>query len=230
MTENHQEPTESYLRPAAAAKIANIAVFADLTTRGWSCRMRILKATCLKRLGVQWASDGAWERAVSADGCTDDWIKASGENIAIEVVYLGPSGELAGFVGFRKIISNAAERCAFWQSVVSKASFSEPDTPSTQVASWLEFLNLSCLLKLPPNSVELGVFNQWQSAGTIRLTSEIFVLSKIPDAPAWLQGGADVPICKEAAWDIGDGFWVADNVSTRIGGRYYLCADQPDDF
>jgi hypothetical protein len=86
------------------------------------------------------------------------------------------------------------------------------------------------MLKLPPKSVELGVFNQWRSAGTIRLTSESFVLSKIQDAPAWLQGGAEAPICKEAAWGIGDGFWVADNVSTRIDGRYYLCADQTDGF
>jgi hypothetical protein len=192
--------------------------------------MEILKASGLKRFGVQLASEGAWERAVNVAGCTADWIDESGEDIAIEAVYLIPSGELAGFVGFRKIISDPSERCAFWQSVVSKVSFSEPDTPSTQAASWLEDLKLSCMLKLPPKSIELGVFNQWQSAGTIRLTSEIFVLSKIPDAPAWLQGGADVPICKEAAWDIGDGFWVADNVSTRLGGRYYLCADQPDDF
>ena len=230
MTENHQESTESHLKPAADANSANRAVFPALTTRSWSCPMRILKASCLKRLGVQWASDGAWERAVSADGCTDDWIKASGENIAIEAVYLRLSGELAGFVGFRKIISDPAERCTFWQSVISKASFSAPDTPSTQASNWLQDLNLSYLLKLPPSFIELGVFNQWRSGGTIRLTSERFVLSEVSDAPAWLQGGADVPICKEAAWDIGDGFWVADNVSTRIGGRYYLCADQTDDF
>lgn len=230
MTENHQESTESYLRPAAAANIANIAVFADLTTRGWSCPKKILKASCLKRLGVQLACDGAWDRAVSADGCTEDWIQASGENIAIEAVYLSPSGALAGFVGFRKIISDPVERCAFWQTVISKASFSAPDTPSNQALIWLQDLNLPCLPKLPPSFVEFGVFNQWRSAGTIRLTSESFVLSKLLDTPAWLQDGADAPICKEAAWDIGDGFWVADNVSTRIGGRYYLCTDQPDDF
>jgi hypothetical protein len=192
--------------------------------------MKILKASGLTKFGIQLASDGAWERAVNVIGCTVDWIHESGENIAIEVVYLRPSDELAGFVGFRKIISDPVERCAFWQSVVSNKPFSEPDTPSTQVSIWLEDLNLSCMLKLPPKSFELGVFNQWRSAGTIRLTSESFVLSKIRDAPAWLQGGADAPICKEAAWGIGDGFWVADNVSTRIGGRYYLCANQPDDF
>lgn len=192
--------------------------------------MKILKASGLKRFGVQLASEGAWERAVNVAGCTADWIDESGADIAIEAVYLRPSGELAGFVGFRKIISDPSERCAFWQSVVSKVSFSAPDTPSTQASSWLEDLKLSCMLKLPPKSIELGIFNQWRSAGTIRLTSERFVLPKILDAPAWLQGGADAPICKEAAWDIGDGFWVADNVSTRIGGRYYLCADQPDDF
>ncbi len=230
MTENHTESTGSHLRPAADAKSANLAVFADLSKRSWRCPMRILKASCLKRLGVQLASDGAWDRAVSADGCTEDWIEASGENIAIEAVYLSPSGALAGFVGFRKIISDPVERCAFWQTVISKASLSAPDTPSTQASIWLQDLNLSSLLKLAPSFVELGVFNQWRSAGTIRLTSETFVLPKISDDPAWLQGGADAPICKEAAWDIGDGFWIADNVSTRIGGRYYLCADQPDDF
>jgi hypothetical protein len=192
--------------------------------------MKILKASSLTKFGIQLASGGAWERAVNVTGCTVDWIHESGENIAIEAVYLGPSGELAGFVGFRKTISDPVERCAFWQSVVSNTPFFEPDTPSTQVSIWLENLNLSCMLIPPPKSIELGVFNQWRSAGTIRLTSERFVLPKILDAPAWLQGGADAPICKEAAWDIGDGFWVADNVSTRIGGRYYLCADQPDDF
>jgi hypothetical protein len=230
MTENCHEFSETHLRPAADANNANLAVFPDMTTWSWSCPKTILKATCLKRLDVQCASDGAWERAVSADGCTDDWIKATGENIAIEAVYLRPSGELAGFVGFRKIISDPAERCVFWKSVISKASFSAPDTPSTQASIWLQYLNLSFLLKLPPSFIDLGVFNQWRSAGTIRLTSERFVLSKIPDAPAWLQDGADAPICKEAAWDIGDGFWVADNVSTKIGGRYHLCAEQPDDF
>lgn len=192
--------------------------------------MKILTASGLKKFGVQLASDGAWERAVDLTGSTGDWIHESGENIAIEVVYLRPSGELAGFVGFRKIISDSSERCVFWQSVVSKVSFSEPDTPSTQASSWLENLKLSCMLRFLPKSFELGVFNQWRSAGTIRLTSERFVLPKISDAPAWLQGGAEAPICKEAAWGIGDGFWVADNVSTKIGGRYYLCTDQPDDF
>ncbi len=230
MTENHQESKEPHFRPAADANSANLAVFADLSTRSWSFPMRILKSSCLKRLGVQLASDGAWDRAVSADGCTDDWIETSNENIAIEAVYLSPSGELAGFVGFRKIISEPVERCAFWQTVMSKASLSASDTPSTQASIWLQDLNLSCLPKLPPSYFELGVFNQWRSAGTIRLTLERFLLSKNPDAPAWLQGGADAPICKEAAWDIGDGFWVADNVSTRIGSRYYLHADEADDF
>ncbi len=192
--------------------------------------MQTLKTSGLKRTGIQLASDGAWERAVNVAGCTEDWIQQSGENIAIEAVYLRPSGELAGFVGFRKIISDPAERSAFWHSVVSNASFSESDPASTQASLWLEDLNLSCLLEFPPKSVELGIFNQWRSAGTIRLTSPRLALSKVPNAPAWLQGGADAPICKEAAWGIGDGFWVADNVSTKIGGRYYLCADQPDDF
>jgi hypothetical protein len=73
--------------------------------------MKILKASGLKRFGVQLASDGAWERAVNVAGCTADWIDESGEDIAIEAVYLRPSGELAGFVAFERlflILQNAA--------------------------------------------------------------------------------------------------------------------------
>jgi hypothetical protein len=192
--------------------------------------MKLLESCGLKKYIVQLASDGTWERAVNVAGCTRDWIEESGENIAIEVVYQTQSGELAGFLGFRKIISDPLQRCAFWQAVASNLLSCEYYSPITQTSIWLEELNLSCLSSTDPKYIELGVFNQWRSARTIRQTSNTFLLSGLLGAPPWLQEGAEAPICKEYVWELGDGFWVADNVSTRMNGRYYLSSDQPDEF
>lgn len=184
--------------------------------------MKLLQTSGLTRSCVQMASNGAWEEAISVADCTVEWIEKSGENIAIEAVYTDHSSELAGFVGFRKTMPDPVERTVFWQAIISATFSCEHDTPSAQVSFWLKVLNLPPILSTPPQFSELGVFNLWQSMGTIRHSSDKFQLSKIQNAPSWLLDGADAPICMETVWDIGDGFWVASNVSTKTARRYYL--------
>ncbi|MEB8388768.1 hypothetical protein OO012_16185 [Rhodobacteraceae bacterium KMM 6894] len=187
--------------------------------------MKLLQTTDLVTTRLQFAAADVWENAVSKDEATANWIENAGRNIAIEAVYTDTLGALAGFIGFRRVIEDPKERCTFWRNVLLQKSPHQAESPAKQAAVWLEILKQPQALEMPPNTIELGVFNCWKSAGTITQTSEKWVPPRDFAAPDWLHEGAEAPICREYVWAVVDGFWVADAISKKVNGRHFLDAD-----
>ena len=142
-------------------------------TAGKRQSMKWLDHENLVRSSVQLASDGRWEDAVPIES-TDPhalrrWLAESGPNVAIEGVYCNASGGLQGFFGFRRIFEDVEERASFWEGVVKATEAYQSLAPGQQLAAWLGLLGVPSMLKATPSGTQLGVFNQWLSAGPVTL-------------------------------------------------------------
>lgn len=178
----------------------------------------------LVRSSVQLASDGHWEDAVPIER-TDPralrrWLTESGSNVAIESVYCNASGSLHGFFGFRRIIKDAEERASFWEGMLKAADPYQSRAPGEQLAAWLGLLGVPSVLEATPAGTELGVFNQWLSAGPVKLPGTRLNEADIVSGPDWLRIGATAPICRERFWLAPERVWVAETLTFFEGGRY----------
>jgi hypothetical protein len=147
---------------------------------------------------------------------------AAGADVAIESVYGDGSAALKGFFGFRRQIENSDQRSSFWQDVVAASAAYESRAPGEQLAAWLALLGQPSLLGVESAGTQLGVFNQWISAGPVTLRGDRLERSELDTGPAWIRDGATAPICRERYWLAPDQIWVAEVVSTNEGGRYCL--------
>jgi hypothetical protein len=195
-------------------------------TAGKRQRMKWLDHDNLVRSGVQLASDGRWEDAVPIES-TDPhalrrWLAERGPNVAIESVYSDASGSLQGFFGFRRIFEDAEERASFWEGVVKATEAYQSLAPGQQLAAWLGLLGVPSMLKATPSGTQLGVFNQWLSAGPVTLRGTRLNEVDIASGPDWLRIGATAPICRELYWMTPERVWVAEALSVREEGRYQV--------
>ena len=189
--------------------------------------MNWLETENLTRSGLQLACDGRWEDAIPVEQ-TDpailrDWLTDTGSNIAIESVYRDASGALQGFFGFRRVLRNSNQRSSFWRDILTASAAYQSRAPAEQLAAWLALLDAPSLLSLPPEGIQLGVFNQWLSAGPVTLHHDRLDRTDIESGPAWLRNGATAPICHERYWLAPERIWIAQSAS-RIGsdGRHRL--------
>lgn len=187
-------------------------------------RMKWLDRENLVRSSVQLASDGCWEDAVpieSADcHALRRWLAESGPNVAIESVYCNASGDLQGFFGFRRIFEAAEERASFWEGVVKATEAYQSLAPRQQLVAWLGLLGVPYMLEATPSGTQLGVFNQWLSAGPVTLRGTRLSEGDIASGPDWLRIGATGPICREHYWMTPERVWVAETLSALAGGRF----------
>lgn len=178
----------------------------------------------LVRSSVQLASDGRWEDAVSierTDPCAlRRWLADSGSNVAIESVYCNASGSLQGFFGFRRIFEDAEERASFWEGTVKATEEYQSLPPGEQLAAWLGLFGVPSMLEAKPAGTQLGVFNQWLSAGPVKLPGTRLNKADIVSGPDWLRTGATAPICRERYWLAPERVWVAETLTFYDGARY----------
>ena len=189
-------------------------------------RMKWLNHENLIRSSVQLASDGRWEDAVPIKS-TDPhalrrWLAESGPDVAIESVYCDASGGLHGFFGFRRVLEDAEERASFWEGVVKATESYQVLAPGQQLAAWLGLLDVPSMLEATPSGTQLGVFNQWLSAGPVTLRGTRLREADIVSGPDWLRTGATAPICREHYWMTPERLWIAETLSVRKGGRYQV--------
>ncbi|MBW6496494.1 MAG: hypothetical protein K0B16_18450 [Burkholderiaceae bacterium] len=188
--------------------------------------MKWLDHENLVRSSVQLASDGRWEDAVPIES-TDRhalhrWLAESGPNVAIESVYCDASGDLQGFFGFRRIFEDTEERTSFWEGVVQATEAYQSVAPRQQLVAWLGLLRVPSMLEASPSGTQLGVFNQWQSAGPVTLRGTRLNEADIASGPDWLRSGATAPICREHYWMTPQRVWVAETLTVLGGGRYWV--------
>jgi len=93
------------------------------------------------------------------------WFRDAGEDIAIKIVYENELNELQGFVGFRRLISSENECREFWMEILAFTQSIHSQPPRCVIQGWLGKYNQPFSIETVPQTVELGVFNQWQSAG-----------------------------------------------------------------
>jgi hypothetical protein len=189
-------------------------------------QMKWLAQDNLTRSSVQLASDGRWENAFPAEsadtGTLRRWLATSGSNVAIESVYCDQGGALKGFFGFRQILESPEERTSFWQAVVEACAAFQSRAPRQQLVSWLDLLGKPSLLEMQPAGTQVGVFNQWLSAGPVTLRGERLDAADMQAGPDWLRNGATAPICREHFWMMPERFWVAEASSVMDGARYRI--------
>lgn len=195
-------------------------------TAGQRPRMKWLDNENLVRSSVQLASDGRWEDAVPIEN-TDPlalrrWLAESRPDVAIESVYRTASGSLQGFFGFRRIFEDTEERASFWEGVVKATEAHQSLAPGQQLAAWLGLLGVPSMLKATPSGTQLGVFNQWLSAGPVTLRGTRLIQADVASGPDWLRIGATAPICREHYWMTPERVWVAETLSVLEGGRYRI--------
>lgn len=188
--------------------------------------MKWLGKVDLTRTSVQLASEGRWEDAVPADRTDPDalrrWLVEAGPNVAIESVYCDEAGNLKGFFGFRRVIEIADQRLSFWQNVVTASAPYQSQAPGEQLAAWLALLDVPSLLNLEPSGTQLGVFNQWLSAGPVTLHGNKLEREDVNSGPAWIRDGATAPICREQSWLAPVRVWVAETASSDNNGCYRI--------
>jgi hypothetical protein len=187
--------------------------------------MNILSEIDLQHRHLQIATAGRWEEAllIAADSVIDlaRWFEQADDDVAIESVFCDQVGNLLGFVGFRKKISPHDKRRDFWMNVLHVMASIELQGPAAHLGAWLHLLEVGGLPD-NPDGVEIGVFNQWRSAGTITPRSDRWAAYEIQNGPEWLRKGATAPICRESYWMIPERVWVASVVSHEIGGRHFI--------
>ncbi len=180
----------------------------------------------LARTSVQLASEGRWEEAVPIERTDPDalrhWLVKTGPNVAIESVYCDEASNLNGFFGFRRIIEDTDQRVSFWLSVVASSETYQSQAPGEQLAAWLSLLDVPSLLTSEPAGTQLGVFNQWLSAGPVALNKNKLAGEDIKSGPAWIRDGATAPICQEQFWLAPERVWVAETASCLDKGRYRI--------
>ncbi len=188
--------------------------------------MKWLDHDNLVRSSVQLASDGRWEDAVPIESADPlalrRWLAESGPNVAIESVYRNASNGLHGFFGFRHILEDAEERESFWEGVVKATAAYQSLAPGRQLAAWLGMLGVPSMLEATPSGTQLGVFNQWLSAGPVALRGTRLSEADVASGPYWLRIGATAPICREHYWMTPERVWVAETLSVLEGGRYRI--------
>ena len=151
----------------------------------------------------------------------DLWLSAAAADVAVEAVYRDTEGRLRGFVGLRRSIGPGPDRAAFWRALLASSS-SPSEGPRATLLSWLKHDGKPTLLDDPPDGIELGVFNQWKSAGAIALPFGRLSDAQWATGPAWLRDGASAPFCREQSWRRPEKFWVAEVVSHPDGDRHVL--------
>lgn len=188
--------------------------------------MKLLECTGLRRFGIQLASCGEWENWFGADDVSseaaEEWLAAADKDVAIESLFCDVAGGVRGFIGFRRFLENTPERCDYWLEVIERTKPLGLHGPEEHIALWLEILDQPSLLDTPAQGVELGVFNQWFSAGPISLHSDRLTGDDLQRGPDWLRRGATAPICREYQWATPADFWIADVVSNKEQDRYVL--------
>jgi len=188
--------------------------------------MKLLECTGLRRFGIQLASRGEWENSFVVDHAspqdTKEWVAAAGEDVAIESLFCNASGDRRGFIGFRRLFERTRDRCDFWLDIIEKTRPLELQGPKEHITAWLELLGQPSLLESPAQGVELGVWNQWNSAGPVTLHSGRLTESDLQHGPDWIRQGATAPIIREHYWEVPGDFWIADVVSHKEQKRYVL--------
>ena len=188
--------------------------------------MNLLTATGLRRSGFQFASGGRWEEAFSTDdasvGALERWLAAADKDIAVEALFCDAADVLRGFMGFRRCLDEIEDRITFWTCVLAASKAMETRMPEDNWKAWLKLLDMPSLLDNPTDEIVLGVFNKWHSAVPFALRSERLTDNDIAVGPDWIRQGSIAPICREYVWWKPERIWVADVVSHREGGRYFL--------
>ncbi len=188
--------------------------------------MNLLELTGLKRFEIQLARRGEWEDSFSVGGkdkqTINDWVAAAGKDVAIESLFCDAAGELKGFIGFRRCLEEENDRLNFWTDVIAKAKQMTAQDPREHAAAWLAHLDQPSRLESAPDKFEMGVWNQWISAGSVLLHSDRLTESALRSGPDWLRQGATAPICLERQWAVPDEFWIATVVSRKERGRHFL--------
>ncbi len=185
--------------------------------------MTFLDEPGLVRSGFQFATEGRWETAHAFDSANpapfEAWIAGAALDVAIEAVFRDREDSLRGFVGLRRTIDG--DRATFWRALIAATAPPSAGARAT-LMSWLTHVGKPTLLDAPPDSIELGVFNQWKSAGAIALPVGGLTDAQWANGPAWLRDGATAPICREQVWRRPEKIWVADVVSRPDGDRHVL--------
>ncbi len=188
--------------------------------------MKLLDSVGLKRFGIQLAAGGKWENALVGDDLdfpsARNWITAAGPNIAIESLFCDASRNRAGFIGFRRSVEHEHDRCRFWIGVIEKTKPLRSLGPKEHIALWLDLLGQPSLLASPSDKIELGVWNQWKSAGAVPLHSERLTESDMRHGPDWSRQGATAPIVREQQWNSPQEFWIGEVLSKQRGERFFL--------
>ena len=188
--------------------------------------MKLLECTNLRRFCIQLASHGEWENAFivgrASPQVVTKWVAAAGEDVAIESLFCNASGDNRGFMGFRRSFEHSRDRCDFWLNVIETTKQLESQGPMGHLSAWLEILGQPSLLDSPAQGVELGVWNQWNSAGPVSLHSDRLTENDLQNGPDWIRQGATAPIVREHYWDVPGDFWIADVVSHKEQERHVL--------
>jgi hypothetical protein len=190
--------------------------------------MTFLDEPGLVRSGFQFATEGRWETAHAFDPASpasfDSWLEGAALDVAVEAVFRDSDNQLRGFIGLRR--STGLNRAAFWRALLAATAPPDAGVRAT-LQSWLEHDGQPTLLDAPPDSIELGVFNQWRSAGAIALGPGGLTGAQWATGPAWLRDGATAPICREQSWRRPEKIWIADVVSQPDGDRHVLAPSLP---
>jgi len=180
----------------------------------------------LTRTSIQIAAEARWEDAVSVEQTDIDalrrWFVDAGPNVAIEGVYCDEARNFVGFFGFRRIIEDADQRISFWLSVIAASKAYQMQAPCHQLAAWLSLMGVPSPFSSAPAGTQLGVFNQWLSAGPVNLNDGRLERQDVNAGPAWIREGATAPICKEQFWLAPERVWIAQSVSRFDKGRYRI--------
>jgi hypothetical protein len=104
--------------------------------------MNLMMRTGLKRSGIQLASSGRWESALSVErmspSAVNDWLAAAGKDVAVEALYVDGSGDLQGFIGFRRCLEAVEDRGVFWLKVLESSR--TPKNPKDNMTEWLALI------------------------------------------------------------------------------------------
>jgi hypothetical protein len=118
-------------------------------------------------------------------------------------------------IEFRRCLEAVEDRGLFWLKVLESSR--SPKNPKDNITEWLELISQPSLLDTPADGIELGVFNQWHSAGPMALHSNRLTRKDLQIGPEWISRGSTAPICREHFWQRPERIWVADVVSRREG-------------